>query len=162
MESKQKVIVVIGKARAGKTTFSNFLAKEMGLKTSGTSKIVYEVMAKARGCTIEELNEIPKEELRPHLIALADHLCDMQPDILSRTLIKRGYLVLDGIRRHAELEALKENFDLEIVYILREKGTKVDNFNIPTWVGDHKIYNNGSLTDLEKGAKVLAETLKND
>ena len=160
MESKQKVIVVIGKARAGKTTFANFLAKEMGLKTSGTSRIVYETMAKARGCTVEDLNKIPKEELREHLIALADYMCDMKPDILSSTLIKQGYLIIDGIRRHAELEALKENFDLTIVYLLRKEGTKPDNFNIPTWIADHKIYNDEGLTELEKSAKVLAETLK--
>ena len=160
MKPKQEVIVVIGKARAGKTTFSNFLAKEMGLKASGTSQIVYEAMAKARGCTTDELYAIPKEELRPDLITFADYLCDMQPDILSSTLIKRGYTIIDGIRRLSELEALQEKYNLIVLYVIRGEGEKKDNFNIPFNIADHAIYNYGDLTELEKNAKVWAKILK--
>jgi len=83
------IIIVIGKACAGKTTFARALAKALGTKSACTSDIVYEVVALARGCTVNELKSIPKEELRPCLIKTADYLCDIQPDFLSQALINR-------------------------------------------------------------------------
>jgi len=140
---KSRITVILGPARAGKTTFANWLSRQNGEKTSGTSRTVYELMANARGCPLEELYRVPKEILRPHLIKFADSLCDIYPDILSRKLIMDGYTILDGIRRQAELDELRKNYEVRVFYVKRDKGIVKDNFNIPIHEADYIVDNNG-------------------
>lgn len=142
-----RLTVVIGPARAGKTTFSQWLVDQKGGKASGTSQIVYKAMAKARGCSVEELYKIPKESLRPHLIEFADFLCDIYPDILSEALIKEGVTIIDGIRRQAELDELRRKHEIEVFYVKRSRGTVKDNFAIDESCADFIVDNNGRMNE---------------
>jgi hypothetical protein len=141
----KKITVVIGPARAGKTTFANWLSRQNGEKTGGTSQIVYKLMANARGCPLEELYRVPKELLRPHLIKFADSLCDIYPDILSAGLLMEGITVIDGIRRREELEELARKHDIEVYYVKRDKGTVKDNFELVEDDADFIVDNNGNM-----------------
>jgi len=155
--NKGKMIIVVGRARSGKTSFSEMLSSILGLKTAGTSKIVYEVVAKARGCTVADLLALPKEEIRPTLIDVADFLCDGKVDVLSEMLYNRGYRILDGIRREEELKAIIHNHECFVVYMQRDKGTVDDNFNILPTKFMRLIENNGTLYDLQDKASDFAE-----
>jgi hypothetical protein len=139
---KPSVIVIIGRARAGKTTFAEWYQKIYGGKIARTSDVVYEVMAKARNCNVEDLQKLPKEELRPNLIKLADFLCDVQPDFLSKALIQRGINVIDGVRRVSELEELRKQAFVTTYYVYRREGTVDDNFAIPHTEADFFVDNN--------------------
>lgn len=145
----KEIIVIIGPARAGKSTFANWMSLHFGGKNSGTSRVVYELMAKARGCTLEDLYAIPKEELRPHLIEFADSLCDIYPDILSKKLINDGYTIIDGVRRLQELKELRENYITTVYYVKRDHGTVDDNFNIPEQCAEFIVDNNGGLNEFK-------------
>jgi dephospho-CoA kinase len=149
---EQELIVVIGKARTGKTTFANHLAEGLGVKAAGTSDVVYEAMAKARNCTVEDLNNIPKEELRPQLITFADFLCSLYPSVLSEGLIRQGVVIIEGIRRVEELIELSMNHLVTHVYYMERDAAIDDNFSIEKAESDHIIENNGSLEDLKKTA----------
>lgn len=158
------IIVVIGKARAGKSTFSRLISAILGVEYNGTSKVVYEAMALARGCSVEDLYSLPKEELRPHLIKFADYLCDMKADILSEATIKRGFSIVDGVRRLQELDALKKNpdFDIFTIYIDRKHGALEDNFNIPASEADLVVYNDASLACFEETSVFFGKKIKKD
>jgi len=152
---KEIVFLIIGPARAGKTTFANFLSEITGLKAAGTSQVVYEVIAAARNCTVEDLLQIPKEELRPTLIKTADYICDIHSDTLSLKLLNDGYRIIDGIRRSEELRSIKSHpkYDVFVVYIDRDpQYTVSDNFNINKGWGNQIIENDGSIQDLEEKA----------
>lgn len=143
-----KITVIIGPARAGKTTFANWLVSKRGgdAKTAGTSEIIYEAMQKATGKSLAELKSVPKEELRPRLIEFADYLCDIYPDILSRALVQRGVNIIDGIRRREELQWLKDKYDTEIFYIERYEGVVKDNFELNPSDADYIVDNTGPLS----------------
>lgn len=144
-----KLIVIIGPARAGKTTFAKWLAQCKGEKTSGTSAVVYELMAKARGCPLEELYKVPKELLRPHLITFADALCDIYPDILSQGLIQEGVTIIDGIRRRAEFEELDKKYNLTVYFVKRDIGTVKDNFELTEDDADFIVDNNYEINQFK-------------
>ena len=143
------IIVIIGPARSGKTTFATWLSRQNKENASGTSRVVYDLMAKARGCTLEELYSIPKESLRPHLIKFADGLCDIYPDILSRKLIQDGYTIIDGIRRQSELDELKKHYKVEVYFIKRIDGILKDNFAISPKEADWVVDNTGDYLNFK-------------
>jgi len=144
-----KLTVIIGKACAGKSTFAQWLIKQTGEKAGRTSSIIYEAMAKARGCTVKDLEDLPKEELRPKLIALGDFMCDIQPDILSQALVQRGITVIDGVRRKSELEALREKHEIFVYYIRRDKFTVSDNFELDERDAHYIVDNNGEMNEFK-------------
>jgi dephospho-CoA kinase len=151
----RKIIIVIGRARSGKSTFSNYLSTISGIKYAGTSDVVYKYMALARNVDVEELYKIPKEELRPNLITFANALCEIYPIFLSEALIKDGCSIIEGIRRKSELEALKRKYDTYVVYIDRDEGTVNDNFEMDRHDADHIITNYSDLDDLYKTAQTF-------
>ena len=155
---KEIVFLIIGPARAGKTTFANFLSETTGLKATGTSQVVYEIIAAARDCTVEDLLQIPKEELRPTLIKTADYICDIHPDTLSLKLLNDGYRIIDGIRRQEELGFLRcqPNYDVFTIYIDRDpQYTVPDNFDIKKEWANQIIENDGSIQDLKEKSLVF-------
>ena len=145
----KSVIVIIGKARAGKTTFAKYLADLYGTKSAGTSDIVYKAMAIARNCKEEELRQIPKEELRPVLIDFANYLCSVVPDFLSSAIIQEGFDVIDGIRRRSELEALAAKHNIAVYFVDRTEGVVEDNFELDKDDADFIVDNNGKLGDFK-------------
>jgi dephospho-CoA kinase len=145
------IICVIGRARSGKTTASNILSEITGIPTASTSDIVYNIMALASGCTVSELKSMPKEILRPQLIDIANYLCDIDPSILSKGLVQKGYKIVDGIRRETELLDLKKTYENEILITLIKSNRSInDNFNIPDHYADIIIDNNGTMEELKK------------
>jgi cytidylate kinase len=148
-----KIIVVIGKARAGKTTFSKYLSTITGAKCAGTSDVVYKYMALARNVDVKELYKIPKEELRPNLISFANALCEVYPIFLSEALIKNGVSIIEGVRRKSELDALRNLYDVYAVYIDRDQGTVSDNFEMDHHDADHIVINHSDLDSLYKATQ---------
>lgn len=160
----KNIIVVIGRARSGKTTFSKFVENKYKIKSGGTSDAVYKFMAIARNCTVSELKKIPKEKIRDNLIRFGNSLCSVYPIFLSEYLINNNIVLIEGIRRRDELELLREKYNVLVYYIHRNNGTISDNFDMCKDDSDVVIHNTGSLQNLENfvnNDKTLKETIFN-
>lgn len=154
------IVLIIGRARAGKTTAAKFLEHFSDWKSASTSEIVYDVVALATNTSVEELKKIPKESIRPTLIDTADYLCDIYPSILSEGLIKKGYKIIDGIRRTKEMDSLSgKNYGLFVIYLKRNESID-DNFNIGEDYADVIVDNNGTLGELKEKIKEIYEEIK--
>jgi hypothetical protein len=149
---------IIGKARAGKTTFAEYLANHMGLTASNTSDWLVEVeqMRRKRLGTLvpncQDAAPFTKSEHRSWLIALGDAVCAQRPGFLIDQALLRGS-VITGIRRKEEFEHLPK--DVITVFIDRDDAI-ADNFDIPKSKAKYVINNNGSLEDLAASAIEVA------
>lgn len=149
---------IIGRARAGKSTFAEYLSEILGLQCSNTSDWLVEV-EKFRRRKLHDLEptalpspDFNKNEMRSWLIALGDAVCAQQPDFLIEQALKRG-AVITGIRRKEEFDYLPK--DVIVIFIDRAESI-ADNFDIAKDKARYVIMNDGSLEDLRKKADDLA------
>lgn len=177
------VIFVVGPVMHGKTTSREILCKHTFLKGASCSDVIYDCLAFRRGVSVQELREVPKEELRPALIEMGDFLCgqigslkeapaipnfDDQvfrvPSALIRMLYHSGCNVIDGVRRRLELQHAKEHLEWNGVRSITihiedpRKAKIVDNSEDLRDLADELIVNDGTTDDLEK--KLVAILVK--
>ena len=122
-------IFVCGPPRHGKDTFARYLAEAMGLPWGGpgsavgsTSDAIYARMAELRGVSEGELRALPKEDLRPDLVALGDEMVKDDLAALVKALPDRVRIVT-GVRRAAEFEAVPH--PKVLVWMAREGGPRI-------------------------------------
>lgn len=130
----EKFVVVIGPAAHGKSTFRTAFAEALHVEGGSCSDYIYAVWAYLGDTTVEALRKLPKEDIRPKLVALGDWLTTpahtfrghfpfrlfpgWNPEALDKTGLPKphpgalvqgafnsGVRVLDGVRRRCELEA---------------------------------------------------------
>ena len=153
-------ILVIGRKLNGKGEFARALSKHIPNSVSiGTSAYLVHRLALIHGLTEEDILA-DKEHYRPELIDLGNKMCDVDPGCLSSLCLWYAHgapVIVDGVRRQCEFDRVKDWFDM-IIWVERpdvEEG--FDNFDLqPEWA-DIIIYNVGSLIDLDRKAKVIAQ-----
>jgi dephospho-CoA kinase len=149
---------IIGRARAGKSTFAEYLADALGLTCANTSDWLVEVERFRRHrLNVLEPEAMPsplfnKSEMRSWLIALGDAVCASHSGFLIEQALKRG-TVITGIRRKEEFECLPK--DVIVVFIERADSV-ADNFDVPKDKARFVIVNDGSLDDLRDKANEVA------
>ena len=134
------VVIVIGPAQHGKSTFRRALASALNAKGASCSDYLYSLWAYLDGTrSAEELRKVEKEAARPLLIALGDWITTHavsfsthfpvhvlpyvdsskldktplprpHPGALIQMACAEGVEVLDGVRRRCELDAAKPYF----------------------------------------------------
>lgn len=97
------VFVITGPPRHGKSTFAEMLCHALSddAGPGNTSDVIYTELAARRSISVEELRQLPKESLRPDLVALGDELCATDPFAIVRALIAK-HRVITGVRRCEE------------------------------------------------------------
>lgn len=180
-QTQPPVFFVVGPPTHGKTTTREILARLTRLKGGSCSDVIYAFLAARHNTTVEKLREIPKEDLRPRLIAAGDFLCGMDgpmdaaekpevdqevfrhPSALIRTLYMNGYNVIDGVRRRLELQHAKDRLDwcgveqLTIHIVDPRKPVPQDNSEDLSDLADEKILNDGTPEELEAKLKAILE-----
>lgn len=155
MNLKDRVILVIGPAKAGKDTVSKMLSELLDKKYAGTSDILYNIYSICTNKSVNELKHIDKELLRSSLIELGNYLTDDHPIFLSEKLLAQGYTIINGIRRKAELDYLQfKVVNAFVIYVDRNTGIS-DNFNISKDRADIVVENNEDLASLYEKIKSL-------
>jgi len=147
----------IGFPGSGKSTAAKMCAALACVKHGETSDIVYDVLAKRLGLSVERLRKIPKEQIRPALIDVGDELCWVNPAALSYFHWSNGCRVISGIRRPEELHALCDVMDAAkqryvIVWVSRPGCVKPDkdNTEVTPDDADRIIVNDGEPSALWK------------
>lgn len=159
-----KKVLIIGRQGHGKTyvgkEIESFYNRVRGLhptpaaKQVSTSSVIIDELARKIEVTPEKIQE-NKNFYRPALIELGNEMCDKDPACLAARLIEKHedtglpLLIVDGVRRKCEYEAVADLFD-EIIYVYRDAPTyENDNFELNyltsmVGMGGHDIsfYNN--------------------
>lgn len=175
-----KVLFVIGRPQHGKSTVRKALCELLGLRGGSCSDIVYRFLASWRGTTVEQLRMIPKEILRPALVAAGDYFvgardsldepkaagCDIDetalhrvPSALIRVHFHHGARVIDGVRRRSELVHARDvltwfGYRSLVIYVDRPGGPAIeDNTEDLRDLADEVITNDGTEEQLT-GPKV--------
>ena len=177
------VFFVVGPAGHGKTTARELLCEiTHGLKGASCSDIIYHFLAVRRNVSVELLKQIPKEELRPALIAAGDYLTgqigtlqevaenteiDSQiyrvPSILIRTLYLNGHNIIDGVRRRLELKDAFSHLEWNgvrhlTIHVENPNGPKInDNAEDLKEFADECIWNDGTREELRGKLTALVE-----
>jgi hypothetical protein len=104
-DARQVYIVISPYPRAGKSTAARMLATIIDGRSIGTSDVIAEVVEAERALapgTIRAARDINPEDWRPELIAKGDWMADngLTPGVVA---VQRGYHVVEGVRRAAEL-----------------------------------------------------------
>jgi len=165
-------ILIIGRARHGKTTTATALRKQLTKKdfkvgNYATSQFLIHRLSEVLHVPLKQIED-NKNEYRPRLIELGNLLCDLDPGILASICLftskkaNDDVAIVDGVRRKNEYDRVKEYFDL-ILYVERKIDTIKDNFEL-----DHvkdiasTIYleNDGTQEDLENKISQIIENLK--
>jgi hypothetical protein len=178
------VFFIVGPVGHGKSTAREILSQLTHLKGGSCSDVIYGCLARRRNVSVDTLRQIPKEELRPTLIALGDFICGSGPKLaedpadiafddavfrhpsaLIRMLYLNGYNVIDGVRRKAELEHARAQLDWNgvrsfVVHVHDpRKALIADNSEDLTEFADLKIVNEGTVEELEVKLKTWLEEL---
>ena len=101
----QVFFVIATRKQSGKSTAAKILAKFTGAKEIGTSAIINEIVEHEHDLpagTIARARATDPEAYRPELIATGD-LMDAQGRTVGVVALERGYRIIEGIRRTAEL-----------------------------------------------------------
>lgn len=156
------VILVMGRPKAGKSTASQIIAEQQRLNWADTSDTIYKVLAARRGVTVEYLKSLPKEQIRPDLIALGNSLCEQSALALAWPLIEEGNQIVCGIRRRSEeLNPLLRHLALLGVHTFKiwidnPNAPKVeDNTTVTADDCDTIIDNSGTIDDLRLKLETL-------
>lgn len=150
----QTYFFIIGPPQNGKTTIANYISKKLGLKYASTSSIVYRELARSKGLSLEQTYKLPKEQIRPELVVVADKMCDADATVLVDGLVKDGANIIDGIRRKFELRKSVEKLTLQghkvhVWYVVDNRKALIkDNTEIDGTDADIIILNNGSFEAL--------------
>lgn len=99
------VLFLTGLPQHGKSTARKFLCDRLRLSGASCSDFIYPTLAKLWGLEEAALRALPKEELRPHLVALGDLMTAQDAGRLVDLALQDGRRVIDGIRRISEFDA---------------------------------------------------------
>jgi len=158
----QKLIMVIGPAGAGKSTFARMLADHLdGAVVAETSRPLLERAAAILDIPMAEMRRV-KHLHRNLMITIGDQLCTENPAALVQYAMAMHpwprWIIIDGLRRPAEFDATQAMFH-RIIFIDRFPHNR-DNFEITADRADTIIINNGGLGELEghavREAKICA------
>ena len=94
-------ILIAGLPRHGKTHVSDLIAKWTCLASANTSDLIAEEVRKV----FIGLDMSNKEDVRDAFIRTGDDMCRHDPAAILKTLHGRGYRVIAGVRKPAELRA---------------------------------------------------------
>lgn len=180
--SSPPVIFLVGPAGAGKTTARNILAKLTHLKGGSCSDVIYAFLAFRKGVSQESLRQLPKESFRAQLIEAGDFMVDYVdkiaevpvnkevdgelyriPSALIRTLYQNGYNIIDGVRRHNELQEAISHLDWNGIRSLVIKVMRKDVPNVTDNAEDvdqfvtHHVCNDDTPDELEAKLKKILE-----
>lgn len=178
------VFFIVGPVGHGKSTAREILSQLTHLKGGSCSDVIYSYLAARRKVPVDTLRQIPKEELRPTLIAAGDFVCGSGPKLaedpadialddfvfrgpsaLIRTLYLNGYNVIDGVRRQAELKSAKDYLEWNgvrsfVVHVHDPRKPLIaDNSEDLTEFADLKIVNEGTVEELEAKLKTWLEDI---
>lgn len=182
--SSPPVIFLVGAAGHGKTTARNLLCKLTHLKGGSCSDVIYAFLAFRKNVSQESLRQLPKESFRAQLIEAGDFMVgyidtlreppsaeagevDGQlyriPSALIRTLYQNGYNIIDGVRRHKELQEAISHLDWNGIRSLVLKverpgvpGISDNAENVDQFVNE-RVENDGTLEKLEAKLKAVLE-----
>lgn len=163
-------ILVIGPRGHGKTTFCGFLSDMLlNCLHIPTSRFIMHRVAERNGvqlpCHTDKSYEETKDMLRTKLIEMGNTLCDLDPGILvsictyAGLINKADTVIVDGVRRKIELDAVRKIFD-HIIYLDRpghEEG--FDNFELFPDDADIYIANDGDEPSLYSKAIAFREKI---
>ena len=182
MSLQAPVFIVIGPPHHGKTEARKILSELTYLKGASTSELIYRFLALRRNVSLESLQAIPKEELRPALIEAGDFMvgsisaiaeppvnAEIEkvlyriPSALIRTMYLNGYNIIDGVRRKQELAEARThlywNGVRSLVLWIDRPGVETlkDNTELTAADADEIVPNDGTLEDLRKKLKFVLE-----
>lgn len=153
-------ILVIGRKRNGKGEFSKALTRHLPDSVHvGTSEYLVHRMAVIEG--VQEYDILDdKEKYRMALIQLGNDMCDVDPGCLVSIAmwgVKSKHVIVDGVRRICEFEAVKDMFDLVIWVERNGVDDHLDNCELERHHADHVVSNGGDLLDLNNLAAKMVE-----
>jgi hypothetical protein len=147
------LILIIGLPEAGKTEVSTIMADLLGWQRGSCSDFIYKLYSVAHGVDEDFARRRPKNVIRQQLIDIGDAVCDVYPEFLAMGAYKSGVQVLDGVRRKAELDALKEAVSNHLITFWVKRPLYAhpkDNTSVTELDADYVIFNNGSLEALRE------------
>ena len=179
--SPPRVVLIVGQIGHGKSSVRAALSAASGLRGASCSDLIYEKLARKRGVTVASLRQIPKEQLRPELVALGDWLVGVGDaaspagipwyggyrgyDALVWELFDGGFRIIDGVRRRVEMLATLARFrsmgvEPVVVHVERPMVPSVrDNSEDLRDFADFHVVNDGSREELAAKVRDLAEQL---
>lgn len=161
------VFFLVGFPQHGKSTVRRKLATRLGVSGGSCSDVIYPALAALWGLPEQALRAMPKESLRPQLVALGDVMTAHDAGRLVELSLGRGIRVLDGVRRVAEaqaglLHARRLGFDPVVVLVTRtDAGAPVirDNTEPRVFELANHYLTAGSLEELETNTDLLLAAL---
>lgn len=106
-----QLYLIAGPATHGKTTLSTYLSKCVRLRRASTSDPLYGMLAKELNLTEAQVRALPKEQVRPRLIALGRDVCKANKAALLIQLYTAGVCIIDGLRYKQEISEMVKFFD---------------------------------------------------
>lgn len=99
------VFFLTGLPQHGKSTARKYLCNKLQLRGASCSDFLYPELARLWGVSEAYLRAQPKEELRPHLVALGNLMTAQDAGRLVGLALDDGRRVVDGIRRISEFDS---------------------------------------------------------
>jgi hypothetical protein len=158
-----RLILVCGSVQSGKSTARKLLSQYLERKGGSCSDVIYAILARRKGITVDQLRTLPKEEVRPELIALGNAMCAADPLYLIGNLVWSGCSIIDGVRRKEEFKAAVHRFSPVTIWVENPNSPQLaDNNEIVAGMCMHKINNSGTVADLALALESLVEHAKTD
>lgn len=175
------VIFLIGPTQHGKSEARRHICALTGLNGGSCSDVIYHWLAKQKNVSVETLQAIPKETLRPELIRAGDFLCgtiatleeippgseldsDYRiPSLLVRTLYHNRRQIIDGVRRPLELRDAISHLTWNGVRTLTiwiqdpRKEVVQDNTHVTSADADEVVSNDGDTEELKAKLAAILE-----
>lgn len=161
--------VVIGKARAGKSTFGAALGLALQTEATDTSAALVTIeqrrqellgsLAPAAG-----YDSTRNRPSRPYLVALGDAIKVLDESLLAGLCFRRGDICV-GVRRQTELDAVRKAFpEAKVIYVARDgiEEDAADNFDIKWEDADYFVDNSGSVADMLRLAGFIARAVRDE
>lgn len=162
---KKITIGLVGEPGAGKDTVKDYLADRYGAKTFGFSLILRDI-----------LDRLALPLSRANFASLAEALREIFGEtILAKAFVSdaekstESMIVIDGIRKHGELEELRTLPDFHMIFVetdlriryerIRHRGTKADDLmkTFEEFVRDHEHAADRDVRNLKEYADTVIE-----
>ena len=158
--------LIVGQPRHGKNTVAECIAEHTGLTWMDSSTTIYRFVSNCLGISEQALRWIPKERLRPILIAVGDYLTNYVDErYYPRTLFDLHHRIHVGLRRASDLRAFRiecaeRGFDPIVIWVNNPNAPEVlDNLEIEEEDTDLTILNAVSVADLSEDVQNLIKEL---